>query len=318
MKVRERVGSSLILGRSGKPSGSEKELKGLVSDSEGIVNDPFSCAVAPVEVVRRSGAVGACRDRSETDFKGKLSCGASGAGAALCASTVTASSSGGAETAHATAVESKDINELPEEPESDFSKNLAESTAADENAGFRGWVKSSAAHATAGESTGILGSFQLSEFEFPSLNSSSLVSLSSACARRFACSAAAASARVCPGTSSLAVSAAVARAHAPTLHDACFNSWSDTVRVKGPTGTRRVKGGVSSLAEDLRLVSEVEAGVNFRPAGWVRGQVAGSLPGRQPGTGTRQSKGSVVTPSLHPEVPDSLSVSPGPGRQLMG
>ena len=35
----------------------------------------------------------------------------------------------------------------------DFSKNLAESTAADEDAGFPGRVKSSAAHATAGEST---------------------------------------------------------------------------------------------------------------------------------------------------------------------
>ena len=32
-------------------------------------------------------------------------------------------------------------------------------------------MKSSAAHATAGDSTGILGSFQLSESEFPSLNS---------------------------------------------------------------------------------------------------------------------------------------------------
>ena len=32
-------------------------------------------------------------------------------------------------------------------------------------------------------------------------------------------------------------------------------------------------------------------GVNFRPAGGVRGQVAGSLPGRQPGTGTRQVQG---------------------------
>ena len=90
---------------------------------------------------------------------------------------------------------------------------------------------------------------------------------------------------------------------------------------RGPTGRRCTKGGVSGPAEDLRPVSEVEAGVNFRPAGWVRGQVAGSLPGRQPGTGTRRNKGSVVTPSLHPEVPDSLSVSPGPGeriRQLMG
>ena len=79
--------------------------------------------------------------------------------------------------------------------------------------------------------------------------------------------------------------------------------------------------GFSRPAEDLRPVSEVEAGVNFRPAGRVRGQVAGSLPGRQPGAGSRPNKGSVVTPSLHPEVPDSLSVSPGPGkriRQLMG
>ena len=104
-------------------------------------------------------------------------------------------------------------------------------------------------------------------------------------------------------------------AHGSLVHDACSNSWSDTVR-KGPTGRRCTKGGVSGPAEDLRPVSEVEAGVNFRPAGWVRGQVAGSLPGRQPGTGTRQSKGSVVTPSLHPEVPDSLSVSPGPGKRI--
>ena len=129
LRVRERVGSSLIVGRPGKPPGSggfdaavcEKESKGLVSDSQGIGNDPFSCAVAPVEVVRRSGAVGA--------------------GVALCAATVTASSasvackdprvsSGGAETAHVTAVESKSINGLLEGPESDFSKNLAESTAA--------------------------------------------------------------------------------------------------------------------------------------------------------------------------------------------
>ena len=109
-------------------------------------------------------------------------------------------------------------------------------------------------------------------------------------------------------------------AHGSLVHDACSNSWSDTVR-KGPTERRCTKGGVSGPAEDLHPVSEVEAGVNFRPAGWVREQVAGSLPGRQPGTGTRQSKGSVVTPSLHPEVLDSLSVSPGPGkriRQLMG
>ena len=85
---------------------------------------------------------------------------------------------------------------------------------------------------------------------------------------------------------------------------------------QGPTGTKRVKGGVSGPAEDLRPVPEVVAGVNFRPAGGVRRQVVGSLSGKQPGTGTRTSKGSVVTPSLHPEVPDSLSVSPGPGKRI--
>ena len=138
----------------------------------------------------------------------------------------------------------------------------------------------------------------------------------SACARasRSAAACAGVAARVCPVPSSSA-EFAVVHAHATTLHSA-HNSWTE-----GPTGTRRVKGGVSSPVEDLRPVTEVEAGVNFRPAGWVRGQVAGSLPGKQPGAGSRQNKGSVVTPSLHPEVPDSLSVSPGPGeriRQLMG
>ena len=101
--------------------------------------------------------------------------------------------------------------------------------------------------------------------------------------------------------------AGVAHAHASPMHRArnsggtggllpvqrstsyCLkNSWSDTVRVQGPTGTRRVKGAVSGPPEDLRPVSEVEAGVNFRPESGVRGQVAGSLPRRQPGTGTRQ------------------------------
>ena len=169
----------------------------------------------------------------------------------------------------------------------------------------------------AGESEGIIGSFLQSESDFPSLNSS----LSSACARRVARSAATAVARVCHGSSSLAVSAAVARAHASTLHDACSNSWSDTVRVKGPTGTRRVKGGVSGPAEDMRPVSEVEAGVNVRQAGGVRGQVAGSPPRRQPGAGTRQQRVGVDTPSLHQEVPGIQFASPERGlgiRQSMG
>ena len=40
---------------------------------------------------------------------------------------------------------------------------------------------------------------------------------------------------------------------------------------QGPTRRKGSKGGVSGPAEDLRHVSEVEAGVNFRPAGGVRG-----------------------------------------------
>ena len=90
---------------------------------------------------------------------------------------------------------------------------------------------------------------------------------------------------------------------------------------QGPTGTRRVKGGVSGLAEDLHPVSEVEAGVNFRTAGGVRRQVAGSIPRRQPGTGSRRVREGAVTPSLHPEVPGFQFVSPGYGleiRQSMG
>ena len=85
---------------------------------------------------------------------------------------------------------------------------------------------------------------------------------------------------------------------------------------KGPTGTRRVKGGASGLAEDLRPVSEVETGVNFWLAGGAREQVAGSLPRRQPGTGTRRVGEGAVTPSLHPEVPDIRFMSPGYGLDI--
>ena len=84
---------------------------------------------------------------------------------------------------------------------------------------------------------------------------------------------------------------------------------------------RCTKGGVSGPAEDLLPVSEVEAGVNVRPAGGVRGQVAGSLPRKQPGTGTRRQRVGVDTPSLHPEVPGNQFVSLGYGldiRQSMG
>ena len=93
----------------------------------------------------------------------------------------------------------------------------------------------------------------------------------------------------CPLASCVAV-AVHARHTVSPMHDAQNSRVGGS---QGPRGRRCSKGGVSGLAEDLRPVSEVEAGVNFRPAGGVRGQVAGPLPGRQPGTGT--------TPSLHPE-----------------
>ena len=64
-----------------------------------------------------------------------------------------------------------------------------------------------------------------------------------------------ASTRVCPGSSSLAVSAAVAHTHASILHGACHTSWSDTVWSQGPRGRKRVKEEVSGPAEDLRPVA---------------------------------------------------------------
>ena len=181
------------------------------------------------------------------------------------------------------------------------------------------------AHATASESVGIIGSSRdvvtcASSFNSSCGPSRACMSYLDAVLSAPARAPAAALVARCSAPSSSAVGLCM-HAHGSLVHDACSNSWSDTSRVQGPTGTMRVKGGVSGPAEDLRPVSEVEAGVNFRPAGGVRGQVAGSLPGRQPGTGTRQGKGGVVTPSLHPEVPGIQFVSPGRGldiRQSMG
>ena len=114
------------------------------------------------------------------------------------------------------------------------------------------------------------------------------------------------------------VVADLASACATSVHESAFNSGLCS---QGPRRRKRVKGGVSGPAEDLRPVSEVAAGVNSRPAGGVREQVAGLLPRRQPGTGTRRPRVGVVTPSLHPEVPGIQFVSPGRGvdiRQSMG
>ena len=224
-------------------------------------------------------------------------------------------SPGAVDSSYATADESKGIVELRAVNESELSK----------------YVSTAGAAATAGESGGNTGLLEVIESDFPSLPNSShslnscLRSSRSACARD---ARAVVSARVCPVASSSAEFAAVAHAHASILHGArnpggtggllpvqrstsyCLdNSWSDTFRVQGPTGTRRVKGGVSGPAEDLRPVSEVAARVNFRPAASVREQVAGSLPRRQPGAGTRQVREGAVTPSLHLEVPGIQFVS---------
>ena len=94
------------------------------------------------------------------------------------------------------------------------------------------------------------------------------------------------SATASSSAAALASPAVVAHARSTPMHVA-VNSWSDTGTVQGPTG-KSTKGGVSGPSEDLHPVSEVEAGVNCRSAGGVRRQVAGSLPGRQPGTGTRR------------------------------
>ena len=199
--------------------------------------------------------------------------------------------------------------------------------------------------ATAGDSEEIIGLLERSVTQSSCLNSDNS-SMGVACVDP----ASAAVAPPAPVSSSpcarvaSAAGAVHARRTVSPMHDVfAHNSWSDMVRnscctggllpvckstsynleagSRGPRGRKRSKGVVSGPAEDLRPVSEVEAGVNFRPAGGVREQVAGSLPRRQPGTGSRQVREGVVTPSLHPEVSGFHFVSPGRGldiRQSMG
>ena len=81
------------------------------------------------------------------------------------------------------------------------------------------------------------------------------------------------------------------------------------------------KEGFPVRPKTCALSQRWRAGVNFRPAGGVRRQVAGSLLRRQPGAGTRQQGVGVDTPSLHPEVPGIQFVSLGHAldiRQPMG
>ena len=103
----------------------------------------------------------------------------------------------------------------------------------------------------------------------------------------------------------------------------CANPPVTTLRwvVRVPRAQRGSKVGFPVRPKICVLSQRWRQGVNVRPAGGARGQVAGSLPRRQPGTGTRQAWGGAVTPSLHPEVPGIQFVSPGCGldiRQSMG
>ena len=101
----------------------------------------------------------------------------------------------------------------------------------------------------------------------------------------------------------------------PVQRSTCY---SLGVGCQGPTRRKGTKGGVLGLAEDLRPVSEVEAGVNFRPGGCVRGQVAGSLPGRQPGTGNERC-GSHLPSTRRFLTPQFVPPGRGLGiRQSMG
>ena len=202
-----------------------------------------------------------------------------------------------------------------------------------------GGAAETAAHATAGDCEGIVGlHVSQSSFCMPinSLNSSGCVD-AVACARLPGVYASASS--FASAAASLAV---VAHARSTPMHIA-HNSWSDTARnsrciggllpvckstsdnlevgSQRPRVGKTVKEGGSGPAEDLRLVSEVEPGVNFRLAGSVRRQVAGSLPGGQPGVGTRTVREGADTHSLRLEVPDTESVPPGYRldiRQSMG
>ena len=111
------------------------------------------------------------------------------------------------------------------------------------------------ARETAGESKGIIGLREVivsgSSLPVPinSSNSSGCVDVD-ACARDPALHIASTSSS--SSASAPASLAVVAHARSTPLHVA-HNSWLDTGRVKGPTGRRSSKGGVSGPAEDLRL-----------------------------------------------------------------
>ena len=101
------------------------------------------------------------------------------------------------------------------------------------------------AHATAGDGKGIIGLLERSVSQSSCLNSdnSSMgVALCASCC----CPSASVCSSPCPLAARVAAAVHARRTVSP-MHDVnAQNSWSDTGRVQGPTGTRRVKGGFRS------------------------------------------------------------------------
>ena len=138
------------------------------------------------------------------------------------------SPSEGPETVLVSAGVSKGITELLEVAEPVRSSELAVGAAS---------AGASDRAATAGESQKIIGLRERYESDFPSLNSSGCVDVDAG-ARVLALPVASAS--LSSSASAPASLAVVVHARSTPMHVA-HNSWSDTVRVKGPTGTRSSK-----------------------------------------------------------------------------
>ena len=151
----------------------------------------------------------------------------------------------------------KGIIGLLEEPESACSKNLAESTATDECARP---CQNSRIHC---------GVTRLSSSNSSGVSSHACVSYLDAllAAPARAPAALTAARRVAPFS---AVVGLGMHDGGSSLHDACSNSWSDTVREKGPRAQGGSKVGVPARPKICVLSQRWRQGVNVRLAGGVR------------------------------------------------
>ena len=220
--------------------------------------------------------------------------------------------------AYASAVESLDLSELLEEPESALGKHVAVLSEAAETA--------VSAHAPAGESTGILGSFQFAECsDVMTLSASGCVA--SACARRSA--AALASLAPASRVSSPAVFAVGSHARFTPMHDA-RNSCSHTVvnslrdqRCRKVRWSRTV--GNRSVVQTVDMSPAPAAGTYRRSADEVHEQrqisrkrqtgCSGGDPGPGPGSGPGVRSGlvggSLGRAAAFRGIPCSLVMPPG-------